>query len=100
MSQAEGGKALGFWDSGHWYDHKADALAVTLAAAESEKLTRGDMPHVSAQPGDLYWRKTVPKYRGAKMLLRTIGGVAVIGIWMGELNQYFTGWCPLPADKK
>ena len=53
--------------------------------------------HITASAGDLYWRKSVPQSTGAKMLLRTIGGIAVIGHWYGVLGQHFVAWCPLPA---
>lgn len=58
------------------------------------------LAHLAAPPGEIYWRHTKPKSRGAKMLLRTIGGVAVIGCWYGELGENFTAWCPLPKDHK
>ena len=54
--------------------------------------------HISAPPGELYWRRSVPSSASAKMLLHTIGGVAVIGNWYGVLGEYFTAWCPLPAN--
>lgn len=44
------------------------------------------------------WTKTVPPKLGTKLLLRTVGGVPVIGFWVGELGQYFTGWCLMPTD--
>jgi hypothetical protein len=56
--------------------------------------------HITAPPGDLYWRKSLPPSRAAKVLLRSIGGVALIGNWYGDLWQYFTAWCPLPAESK
>lgn len=55
------------------------------------------LPHLAAPPGEIYWRYTHPG-NGARMLLRTIGGVAIIGCWYGELGQYFTAWCPLPKN--
>lgn len=58
------------------------------------------LAHLAAPPGEIYWRHTKPKGRGQKMLLRTIGGVAVIGCWYGELGENFTAWCPLPKDHK
>lgn len=54
--------------------------------------------HIAAPPGELYWRKSLPVSRSAKMLLRTIGGPAAIGNWYGALGEYFTAWCPLPTD--
>lgn len=56
--------------------------------------------HVSAEPGDLYWRDEVCKHLGAKVLLRTIGGVCVIGNWYGQYGQAFVAWCPLPRHGK
>jgi hypothetical protein len=56
------------------------------------------IPHLSAPPGEIFWRYTIPPNKGTKMLLRTIGGIAVIGCWYGELGEYLTAWCPLPKD--
>lgn len=56
------------------------------------------MTPLSAPPSEIYWRTTVPDRPNHKMLLRTIGGVAIIGKWDGELGQYFTAWCPLPKS--
>lgn len=56
------------------------------------------MPHLAAPPADIYWRKSLPASTGTKMLLRTVGGVAVIGCWYGTLGEAFTAWCPLPKD--
>lgn len=58
------------------------------------------MTPISAPPGDLFWRYSVPKHRNRKVLLRTIGGVAIVGNWDGELNQYYVAWCPLPKSGK
>jgi hypothetical protein len=56
--------------------------------------------HLSAPPGELYWRYSLPIDKSAKMLLRTVGDVAVIGTWYGNLNEYFVAWCPLPRNSK
>ena len=56
------------------------------------------LTHVAAPPEQLYWRYEVCPYRGSKVLLRTIGGVAVVGNWFGELNESFVAWCPLPTN--
>lgn len=56
------------------------------------------LTYVAAQPGQVYWRKEVCPHKGAKVLLRTIGGVCVTGQWYGELGQYFTAWSPMPKD--
>jgi hypothetical protein len=47
-------------------------------------------------PSASSWRYEMPKNRGEQMLLLTIGGVAVIGNWYGELGQYLRAWAPLP----
>lgn len=54
--------------------------------------------HITAPPGELYWRKSLPPSRNAKMILRTIGNVVVVGNWYGALGQYFSAWCPLPTE--
>jgi hypothetical protein len=57
--------------------------------------------HIAAtSPSDVYWRYEKCPHPGAKVLLRTVGGVAVIGQWYGELNQYSVAWAPLPVDRK
>ena len=58
------------------------------------------MKHLSAPPGEIYWRESVPPNPGRKMLLRTIGGVAVIGTWYGKLGEHFVAWSPLPKNAK
>lgn len=53
--------------------------------------------YIAAEPGQLYWRYTRPtEGGGAKMLLLTIGGIAMTGRWEGEVGQYYVAWCPLP----
>ena len=54
--------------------------------------------HIAAPPGQIYWRKEVCPSPGAKVLLRTVGGVAVVGQWNGPLDRYYTAWCPLPTS--
>jgi hypothetical protein len=54
--------------------------------------------HIAAPPGQLYWRKERCQSSSAKVLLRTIGGTTVVGQWYGDLDQFFTAWCPLPAN--
>ena len=56
------------------------------------------LTHIAARPDHLYWRNEVCPYKGSKVLLRTIGGVAVVGNWTGDLNEFFVAWCPLPAN--
>jgi hypothetical protein len=58
------------------------------------------LPALSAPPGDLYWRESVPALTGHKMLLRTVGNVAIVGKWTGTLGQYYTAWCPLPRHAR
>ncbi len=55
--------------------------------------------YIAAAPGELYWRYEVCPHPGAKVLLLTKGGVAIIDQWgRSELGQYFTAWCPLPKN--
>lgn len=61
-------------------------------------MTKGPT-YIAAPPGELYWRREVCPHRGAKVLLKTIGGVAWMGHWgSGALGEHFTAWCPLPKD--
>lgn len=52
--------------------------------------------YVAAPPGDLYWRYEVCPHRGAKVLLKTVGGTCVEGHWYGDYGYAFVAWCPLP----
>jgi len=54
--------------------------------------------YIAAPPGDVYWRHEACPHLGKRVLLLTVGGVAIIGHWYGELGQYLTAWCPLPKD--
>lgn len=54
----------------------------------------------TAQPGDVYWRYTIPARSDSKMLLLNLGGVAIIGNWYGQLGEHFLAWCPLPKRDK
>lgn len=54
--------------------------------------------YIAAPPGDVYWRHEECPHKGKRVLLRTVGGVAIIGHWYGALGQYLTAWCPLPKD--
>jgi hypothetical protein len=56
------------------------------------------LSYVAARPGDIYWRYEVCPYKGADVLLRTIGGVLVRGHWYGKLGEAFVAWCPMPKD--
>jgi hypothetical protein len=59
---------------------------------------KADKDYVAAPPGEVYWRREVCPHRGKRVLLRTIGDVAIIGHWYGDLGQYLTAWSPLPKD--
>lgn len=54
----------------------------------------------TAPPGELYWRHSLPRRTDSKMLLLTVGEVAVIGQWYGKVGEHFLAWCPLPKRDK
>lgn len=54
--------------------------------------------HIAARAGQVYWRPEVCPSRGAKVLLRTIGGTCVVGQWYGPLGESFIAWSPMPTD--
>ena len=56
------------------------------------------LTHIAAPRGELYWRPEVCPSRGAKVLLRTIGGTCVVGQWYGGYGEAFTDWSPMPKD--
>lgn len=59
---------------------------------------KGAIDYIAAPPGELYWRHEVCPHRGADVLLLTIGGMLVRGIWYGKMGEAFTAWCPMPKD--
>jgi len=46
------------------------------------------------------WVYAKPKHGNAKTLLLTIGGIAIVGSWTGEVGQSFLAWAPLPKRDK
>lgn len=57
--------------------------------------------HISAPPGDIYWRYEVAPHTDAKVWLLTVGRIAVSGQWTGAYGQQFIAWSPMPRrDKK
>ena len=54
----------------------------------------------SAATGEVFWRYTQPPPKGTKLLLLTVGGVAVISNWEGEFGEQFIAWSPLPKRNK
>lgn len=56
--------------------------------------------HIAAPAGEVYWRYEVPRATDAKVLLLTVGRVAVTGQWAGALGEYFVAWAPLPRRDK
>lgn len=45
------------------------------------------------------WRPLDSCPRGVKVQLKTIGGIAVYGIYHGPKDdQYYVGWAPLPTE--
>lgn len=53
-----------------------------------------------AHSGQAYWRYDEPAPKGVKILLLTVGAVAVIGVWEGEPGEHFIAWSPLPKRNK
>lgn len=62
--------------------------------------TMSEQAVTTAPPGDLHWRYSVPPRTDSKMLLLTVGEVAVIGSWYGTVGEHFLAWCPLPKKAK
>lgn len=46
------------------------------------------------------WRYELPADRSSKMLLLTVGGVLVTGVWTGELGENYLAYSPLPKRDK
>jgi hypothetical protein len=56
--------------------------------------------HITAPQGDIGWRYEVAPSADAKVLLLTVGRVAVVGNWYGPLGKAFVAWAPLPRRDK
>lgn len=56
--------------------------------------------HITAETGEIYWRYEVPHSTDAKVLLLTVGRIAVTGQWYGPYGQNFIAWAPLPRRDK
>lgn len=46
------------------------------------------------------WVYSEPEEKGATMLLLTVGGCLVKGVWYGELGEYLVAWAPMPKRDK
>lgn len=46
------------------------------------------------------WLYERPRHRDSKCLLLTIGCIAIVGNWQGDLGQYFLAWAPFPDRDK
>ncbi|HIH2748260.1 TPA: hypothetical protein ACYLN4_004026 [Burkholderia lata] len=46
------------------------------------------------------WVYAKPEHGGKKCLLLTIGGIAITGVWHGEVGQYYLAWAALPKRDK
>jgi len=56
--------------------------------------------YIAASSGQLGWRYDIPTNRAAKVLLLTVGKVAVVGNWSGAYGEQFIAWSPLPKRDK
>jgi hypothetical protein len=46
------------------------------------------------------WTYAKPSHGGAKTLLLTIGGITIVGSWLGEAGENYLAWAPLPKRDK
>jgi hypothetical protein len=46
------------------------------------------------------WNYEKPQHGGAKCLLLTIGCIAIVGNWSGEVGESYLAWAPLPKRNK
>ena len=56
--------------------------------------------HVTADVGGIRWHYSKPENTGAKMILLTIGKIAVFGNWYGEVGELYIAWSPMPKRDK
>lgn len=56
--------------------------------------------HITAPAGEIGWNYTIPPDRGAKVLLLTVGHIAVLGRWEGRVGEFYLAWSPLPKRDK
>jgi hypothetical protein len=61
------------------------------------------LPHVlssdraAAVDREYHWRPMSSCPRSVKLLLLGRGGVAVVGVWAGDGQDFWIGWSPLPT---
>jgi hypothetical protein len=55
---------------------------------------------LDAQGGDAFWRYDTPAPLGEKLLLLTVGGIAVIGVWAMQRGDMYLAWSYLPKRNK
>lgn len=55
---------------------------------------------LEAQGGDAFWRYEEPAPLGEKLLLLTVGGIAVIGTWAMQRGDMYLAWSYLPKRDK
>ncbi|WP_191058448.1 hypothetical protein [Geminicoccus harenae] len=56
--------------------------------------------HITAPAGEIGWNYSIPPDRGAKVLLLTVGHIAVLGRWEGRVGEFYLAWSPLPKRDK
>jgi len=56
--------------------------------------------HITAPAGEIGWNYAIPADRGAKVLLLTVGHIAVLGRWEGRVGEFYLAWSPLPKRDK
>lgn len=56
--------------------------------------------HITAPAGEIGWNYDIPPDKGAKVLLLTVGHVAVLGRWEGRIGEFYLAWSPLPKRDK
>lgn len=55
---------------------------------------------LEAVGGEAFWRYEEPAPLGEKLLLLTVGGIAVIGKWASQRGDLYLAWSYLPKRNK
>ncbi|KDR25997.1 hypothetical protein BG60_26395 [Caballeronia zhejiangensis] len=75
--------------------------AAQAAIEDDARTTEGESLRETVTAPASVWHYEKPKHGGGpKTLLLTIGGIAIIGNWRGELGEAFVAWAALPKRDK
>lgn len=89
-------RALAFYDK--MQEGKEPVPTFTEMLESNKRADENRM--MGATGGESYWRYGISAPLGEKLLLLTVGGVAVIGNWQGMMGDMYLAWSYLPKRDK